>query len=202
MLGRLAQRCIRVSSRSAAHAVRAAVRHITTSAVPATNATTAPYVSTSLYCRVHSDSVSSVVSTVPSPPSPAAAPSFSGIPRRWLSSSDASNPDEAKLQYTFIPSQSQQPQSPEIRLKKIMYRCKMRGMLELDLLLGSWANEHAQTLTDQDLDDLEALSLAETPEVLKWVMKKEDPPADFDSRVLRQLQAYTFEQDKLWHNTQ
>ena len=48
----------------------------------------------------------------------------------------------------------------EKQVKRLIYHAKQRGWLELDLLLGGWAERHVRTLSDAELDDL-ALVLAE-----------------------------------------
>jgi len=62
------------------------------------------------------------------------------------------------------------------RQKRILYRCKQRGILELDLLLGTWAAKHIDTLDVKQLDELERLADGESHNVLKWILKTEEPP--------------------------
>ena len=50
----------------------------------------------------------------------------------------------------------------DIRKKRLIYRSKQRGWLEVDLLLGTWASEHVSTLSVKELDQFEAfVSLGE-----------------------------------------
>jgi antitoxin CptB len=87
------------------------------------------------------------------------------------------------------------------RRKRILYRCKQRGLLELDLIMGSWAEKNLGRLTGKDLDDMEALSLAESPYVLKWILRQETPPAEFETAVLDALRKYSQDGTRLWtHN--
>src|SRR4051812_13620121 len=61
----------------------------------------------------------------------------------------------------------------EARMKRILYRCKQRGLLELDLIMGAFATKQIRQLGQQDLDDLEKLSLCETPDVMQWILKQQ-----------------------------
>lgn len=83
------------------------------------------------------------------------------------------------------------PPSLTARQRRIIYRCKQRGWLELDILLGSWAVKHVPEMKDGDsLTQIESLLNAETPHVFKWVLKHEDVPSQFDTPVLKNVQAY------------
>lgn len=61
----------------------------------------------------------------------------------------------------------------------------------MDILLGSWAVKHVPEMKDEEsLTQIESLLTAETPHVLKWVLKHDDVPSEFNSPVLKQVQAY------------
>lgn len=74
--------------------------------------------------------------------------------------------------------------------KRILYRCKQRGLLELDLVLGSWAQDNIARMSGSQLRQLESLSLAESPTIMKWLMRSEDPPTEYDTPVLENLRQY------------
>jgi antitoxin CptB len=48
------------------------------------------------------------------------------------------------------------------RRKRLLYRCRHRGMREMDLILGRFVDEEIGSLTDAELNDLE--SLIEVPD--------------------------------------
>lgn len=52
-----------------------------------------------------------------------------------------------------------------IRKKRLIYRSKQRGWLEVDLLLGAWAHAHVPKLSSDELDEFEAFVNAETIDI-------------------------------------
>lgn len=61
-------------------------------------------------------------------------------------------------------------------LNKLLYRARQRGWLELDLIIGLWAEKHLETLPRDILVDFEALLLEENPDLFKWLTKQVPPP--------------------------
>lgn len=79
----------------------------------------------------------------------------------------------------------------EVRRKRIIYRSKQRGWLEVDLLLGSWAKENVPKLTPSELDDYELILKEETIDIFNYVSGKDPvPPHLKDLRVMKDLQNY------------
>lgn len=83
------------------------------------------------------------------------------------------------------------PTNLSVRQRQIIYRAKQRGWLELDILLGGWAVKHVPHMTNEgELVEIERLLDAETPDMLKWVLKHEQPPAHLETPVLSSIQSY------------
>lgn len=79
----------------------------------------------------------------------------------------------------------------EVRRKRLLYRSKQRGWLEVDLLLGSWAAQHVPGLSAAELDEYEALLNQETIDIFQIVNGQRPPPPELEgSAVLARLQAY------------
>lgn len=53
----------------------------------------------------------------------------------------------------------------DARRKRLLFRCWHRGIKELDLIIGGFADAHLQTLTDDELDQLEKIIEAPEPEL-------------------------------------
>uniref|UniRef100_A0A7S2YT63 Succinate dehydrogenase assembly factor 2, mitochondrial n=1 Tax=Entomoneis paludosa TaxID=265537 RepID=A0A7S2YT63_9STRA len=53
----------------------------------------------------------------------------------------------------------------EIRRKRLVYRSKQRGWLEVDLLLGTWASENVPSLNAAELDEYEEFVNQETIDI-------------------------------------
>jgi succinate dehydrogenase flavin-adding protein (antitoxin of CptAB toxin-antitoxin module) len=80
----------------------------------------------------------------------------------------------------------------ESRRRRIIYRSKQRGLLEVDLLLGSWATENVPRLSEQELDEYETFLAEETIDIFNFVTKKDQLPAHLkDFKVIKQIQDYS-----------
>lgn len=78
----------------------------------------------------------------------------------------------------------------EIRRKRLQFRAWHRGMREVDLLLGRFADAAIADLDEQDLAGFEALLLLPDPDVLSWVMGGVAVPPEADSAILRKILAF------------
>jgi antitoxin CptB len=54
----------------------------------------------------------------------------------------------------------------------MLYQSGQRGMLELDLLMGSWAKKHLPTLDEAGLTEFDKLLTMETPSLLKMLLNQ------------------------------
>ena len=69
----------------------------------------------------------------------------------------------------------------DIRKKRLIYRSKQRGWLEVDLLLGTWASEHVSSLSVSQLDEFEAFVNLETIDIYNVLTLRTDIPEDMKS---------------------
>ena len=74
--------------------------------------------------------------------------------------------------------------------RRLRYRAWHRGTKEMDLLLGPYADAHAQAMPAIALDRLEALMEEADTDLLKWAMGQEVPPATADAELLQQIVAF------------
>ena len=80
-----------------------------------------------------------------------------------------------------------------IRRKRLLYRSKQRGWLEVDLLLGSWAAENVFSLTEEEMNQYEDLLNQETIDIFNLINKKIDPlPPHLDTKIMKRLQDYAY----------
>ncbi len=79
---------------------------------------------------------------------------------------------------------------PDARRKRLYYRSAYTGTKETDVLLGAFAERHLAALDEQQLDDYEKLLEIDDPRLYKWITAQESPPAEFDTPVLRLIQAF------------
>jgi antitoxin CptB len=75
----------------------------------------------------------------------------------------------------------------EKKKKRLSYRSWHRGMKELDLLIGSFADRHLAALDAAQLERYEALLEVPEPLLYDWLTGKAAPPAEHDNDVTRLL---------------
>ena len=75
----------------------------------------------------------------------------------------------------------------DARRKKLLFRSQHCGMKENDFLLGRFAAEHVENLSDEDLSAFEALLRESDNDIYNWVTGKEPAPADHDTPFLAAL---------------
>lgn len=81
----------------------------------------------------------------------------------------------------------------EVRLKKIRFRAWHRGFREADLILGPFADNHADRLTGEQLDRLEQLMEENDHDIYGWIIGRFPTPAAFDHDVMDMLKTFRFE---------
>lgn len=69
----------------------------------------------------------------------------------------------------------------DVRKKRLIYRSKQRGWLEVDLLLGTWAAENVPSLSVEDLDEFERFVNLETIDIYNVLTLRSDVPEDMQS---------------------
>jgi antitoxin CptB len=77
------------------------------------------------------------------------------------------------------------------RRRRLLFRAWHRGMREVDLITGPFADAHLRTLTESEIDDFERLMDVPEPELLAWVMGQEPTPQAFDQPVFRRMRDFS-----------
>ncbi|MGE3304181.1 MAG: succinate dehydrogenase assembly factor 2 [Hyphomonadaceae bacterium] len=75
------------------------------------------------------------------------------------------------------------------RRKRIVFRAWRRGFLEIDLILGKFADEHVDKLNDAELAEFERLLDAPDADVYGWIVAAEPPPAAWAGALMARLRA-------------
>jgi antitoxin CptB len=78
----------------------------------------------------------------------------------------------------------------DARRRKLLFRAWHRGMRELDLIMGRFAESAIERLTADELSEFEDLMEAPDREVLAWVTGEEDVPVVFDTALFRRLRDF------------
>jgi antitoxin CptB len=76
------------------------------------------------------------------------------------------------------------------RLKRLLYRSTYTGTKELDLVLCGFARAHLAGLDPGQLDRYEILITDDDPSLYLWIVGRDQPPAKYDTDVLRLIQAF------------
>jgi antitoxin CptB len=73
------------------------------------------------------------------------------------------------------------------RRRRLLFRSWHRGIREVDLVLGRFADREIGGLNDTELDDFEKLLDVPTPVLLAWVMGEEPVPPEDETPLLRRM---------------
>jgi antitoxin CptB len=80
----------------------------------------------------------------------------------------------------------------DLRRRRLLFRSWHRGIREMDLIMGGFADAFIQRLNGRDLDDYERLTEVPDPELLEWIIGEASVPAAYDCDVLRRLRAFHY----------
>ena len=78
----------------------------------------------------------------------------------------------------------------DLRRRKLLFRCWHRGMREMDLIMGRFADSALQELSDAELADLERLIELPDRDLLSWVTGEAGVPPDVDTVVFRRMRDF------------
>ena len=82
------------------------------------------------------------------------------------------------------------PEDRDPRLKRILYRCWHRGMKEMDLLLGGFAKENIDMLSEDELVELEYILTAHDQDLYAWMTGRKPLPDEWDGPLYRRIIAF------------
>lgn len=85
-----------------------------------------------------------------------------------------------------------QPQLDE-RRRKVNFRAWRRGFREMDLLMGSFADAHLASLSDEDVSEFERLLATPDWEVYAWLVGQKEVPGNFQSPLLQRMMEFRYE---------
>ena len=83
-------------------------------------------------------------------------------------------------------------ESLESRRKRLRFRSWHRGMREMDLLMGSFADAHVPNFDEDRLDRYEALLELSDPDLYNWMTDREPVPEEHDNDVMRLLMRFRY----------
>jgi antitoxin CptB len=78
----------------------------------------------------------------------------------------------------------------DLRRRKLLFRSWHRGLREMDLILGGFADARVAQLNEGELGEFERWIDVPDRDLLAWVTGEEAVPADFDSPLFRDLRDF------------
>lgn len=76
------------------------------------------------------------------------------------------------------------------RRRRILFRCWHRGLREMDLVFGQFAEAEIATLSDAELDELETIMGEEDNDLVRWVMGTWPVPERFQTPMFERIAAF------------
>ena len=76
------------------------------------------------------------------------------------------------------------------RRRRLLFRAWHRGMREVDLITGPFADAHLGAMTEAEVGEFERLMDVPEPELLAWVMGTAETPADYDTALFRRMRDF------------
>ena len=76
------------------------------------------------------------------------------------------------------------------RRRRLLFHCWHRGIREMDLILGRFADEHIEHLAGQELDDFERLAEMPDQNLLGWFTGEHEVPPEYDTAVFRKMRDF------------
>lgn len=76
------------------------------------------------------------------------------------------------------------------RRKRVLFRAWHRGIKEMDMLLGTFADAHLGDMTDAELDEFEALMNIPDQDMFRYITGLAPMPQEHVGPVYRQIVSY------------
>ena len=77
------------------------------------------------------------------------------------------------------------------RRRKLLFRSWHRGIREMDLIMGGFADASIAAMADADLDELERLLDVPDQEIYSWITGDQAVPAQYDNAFFRRVLAFS-----------
>lgn len=78
----------------------------------------------------------------------------------------------------------------ETRRKRLIHRAHYRGFKEADMILGGFAREHGESLSEAEVLMFEDLLGAKDHDIYAWIIETLPVPANYDTPLLQRLRSY------------
>jgi antitoxin CptB len=82
------------------------------------------------------------------------------------------------------------------RRRRLLFRAWHRGIREMDLVMGRFADVHITGFSDAELDDFEELLEIPDQQAFAWITGADEIPTDFDTAMFRRLRDFHMSNDE------
>ncbi|AXA38177.1 FAD assembly factor SdhE [Rhizobium leguminosarum] len=82
------------------------------------------------------------------------------------------------------------------RRRRILFRCWHRGIREMDLVFGQFAEAEVANLSEAELDEFETIMAEEDNDLVRWIMGTWPVPVRFQTPMFARIAAYKPDFDK------
>jgi antitoxin CptB len=76
------------------------------------------------------------------------------------------------------------------RRRRILFRAWHRGIREMDLIMGRFADAAIDTMSDAELDDFERLIEVPDRDLFRWITGEDATPSNFDTAIFRRVKTF------------
>jgi antitoxin CptB len=76
------------------------------------------------------------------------------------------------------------------RRRRLLFRCWHRGIREMDLIMGRFADTCIGELNEAELKEFERLIDVPDPELYAWITGIAPTPSEYDTALLRRLRRF------------
>ena len=76
------------------------------------------------------------------------------------------------------------------RRRRILFRAWHRGIREMDLIMGRFADAAIGEMSDAELDDFEQLIEVPDRDLFRWITGEDATPSNYDTPTFRRIKAF------------
>ncbi len=76
------------------------------------------------------------------------------------------------------------------RRKRVLFRAWHRGIREMDLVFGQFADDHIALLSETELDELERIMAEQDRDLVTWITGEKPVPPEFDTPLYHRIASY------------
>jgi len=78
----------------------------------------------------------------------------------------------------------------DVRRRQLLFRAWHRGMREMDLIMGRFADQEIENLSEEELGEFERLIEVTDRDLLGWITGEIETPSNYDTALFRRLKGF------------